>query len=269
MSALPHIPWTKDPLNKLKIPLSSGVWALENPPAFDFILEPRSTLHSRQMEYGGTFLSLALKFHLVDYVVSRVATGCLVQRFWLHTSLSNESSDTKTSPWRIWPLLLDAINSGPASWHPGVMEKLLCHGANPNFVIPDQPNSIPWVNAMKFLIKSTRRTRTTPDGWRWNYRQQDLPIQHVWLPLVEHGGCRLDDGKLDDELDKFLLVAGGIKLAGKLPMLKRHLGRPVPETLVKEDFKTLIDASEMTLNAIKYFAMVTEDWIKIAESWKG
>ena len=243
------------------------MWALENPPAFDFLLEPKPTLHSRQMEYGGTFLSLALKFHLVDYVVSRVTTGCLVQRFWLHTSLSNEISDTKASSWRIWPLLLDAINSGPGSWHPGAMKKLLCHGANPNFVIPDLPNSIPWINAMKFLIKSTKRTTTTPDGWRWNYRQQDLPIQQVWLPLVEHGGCRLDDGELDDELVNFLLVAGGTDLADKLPMLKWHLGRPIPETLVREDSNTLIDTSEMTLNALESAATITEGWIKSVESW--
>jgi len=104
--------------------------------------------------FGNTFLSLAVKCQVLEYVKRRTERGCLVvpqahtlgdvslpyrQSHWLKKSLWNPSkflssgSDGDHVNSTDWPLLLDAVPS--ISTNPAMVDTLLRNGADPNFTI--------------------------------------------------------------------------------------------------------------------------------------
>lgn len=97
--------------------LRAGQWVSSHPNRF--ILNMDCT-------FGFNFLSLAVRYGIVDFVEAKANSGCLVQNF----------SNT------LWPLLLDAIDVNmPTEYHDKVphLDMITCllrKGADPNLIIP-------------------------------------------------------------------------------------------------------------------------------------
>ncbi|KAI1417239.1 hypothetical protein F5Y13DRAFT_202765 [Hypoxylon sp. FL1857] len=141
------------------------------------------------MHFGNSFLSLAVKYGVVEYVKRKTEPGCLVQTNkepfgpW---NLPRESQQSKNlwnlfgfqgsrrgkersstedrSSFTRWPLLLDATPS--RFTNPAIVSALLRNGADPNFVISrgDKKSSI-WTETLAFVMATYSGTPSLPDRW--------------------------------------------------------------------------------------------------------
>jgi hypothetical protein len=130
--------------------LAAGQWV----PTHPMLSDPRF-----QIEFGCNFLSLVVRYGVVDYVQAKVNRGCLVQRISMKppplsrnlVRLYNQSKNNTTSyPTGIWPLLQDSVHPSTLwsiGFHDSVpslemIECLLNHGANPNHLFHDDDGKV-------------------------------------------------------------------------------------------------------------------------------
>ena len=128
--------------------LAVGQWVPSHP------LVPNSKF---QNQFGCIFLSLAVRYGVVEYVQAKVNKGCLAQQ--IHN--------------KVWPLLRDAtwVN---ARWKnecrdtvPSIdmIACLLDRGADPNFQLPGNDDAIPrsvWAQTLEFVYKNFDNARIEP-----------------------------------------------------------------------------------------------------------
>lgn len=128
--------------------------------------------------FGHTFISLAIKCQVIEYVKRKVRKPCLVQgHFTIETHdpptigkrsswnplrfLQRHRSITKSDA-KLWPFLLDAIP--PPSTDMGIVAALLENGADPNFVAKDESPSI-WVWTLTFALNAYQNETDNLDTW--------------------------------------------------------------------------------------------------------
>lgn len=185
-------------------------------PDFDFspILQrlagrSKSTIHDY---FGNCILSLAVKYHIVEYVKRKAEPGCLVQSGPLNTSvphpialrpkwpswnvftrLARGSHGTgSANPHAQWPLLLDATPS--LSTNLEMVTALLENGADPNFIINrgSKTNSV-WIETLACAIANIE---TSSGLW------DEL------LPLMVVHGARLDASVFERAIELKSVVYG-------------------------------------------------------------
>lgn len=98
--------------------------------------------------FGGSFLSLAVRYGFVEFVEAKANHGCLVQ-------------DSRN---KVWPLLADAtyVNSVWTEYHDTVpqLDMIICllrKGADPNFIVPTNfPSSAVsvWTQTLKHILEA-------------------------------------------------------------------------------------------------------------------
>ncbi|RYP45338.1 hypothetical protein DL768_008302 [Monosporascus sp. mg162] len=134
---------------EVRLLLASGVWVLADGPTF----EPAKLNYASLLlpaAFGRTFLSLAVKFGLADYVAAKANHGCLVQRAAIYTDKKISFGHKPNVRHAVWPLLLDAVLAVDVD--PNMVNVLLTAGADPNFKVHGNPDHTPWVKAVEWAI---------------------------------------------------------------------------------------------------------------------
>ena len=122
--------------------------------------------------FGANFLSLAVRYRLVDYVRARANQACLVQR--------SESEE--------WPLLLDAIYAdesdtlGPAAAiaNPEMIACILEHGADPNY-------SLARIGVTISLSLQSTIWHQTAIHMLYRHRSLESPWEKIAESMIQHG----------------------------------------------------------------------------------
>lgn len=100
----------------------------------------------KDCRFGASFLSLAVRYGIVNFVEAKANQGCLVQ-----------DSDNK-----VWPLLLDAIRVD-SQWqtychdtvpHLEMITCMLKKGADPNFLIPHYDKVSVWDKTLEPILEA-------------------------------------------------------------------------------------------------------------------
>ncbi|KAH0559273.1 hypothetical protein GP486_004211 [Trichoglossum hirsutum] len=124
--------------------LEAGQWVPSHPLLSEGVIQYR---------FGSNFLSLVVRYGVVEYVEAKVNQGCLVQQ------VRN----------RIWPLLLDATYAD-SRWqiecHDAVpcLDMIACllnKGADPNYLVPYRVGSV-WVQILESILEDFDVTLKPP-----------------------------------------------------------------------------------------------------------
>ncbi|KAK4450287.1 hypothetical protein QBC34DRAFT_403202 [Podospora aff. communis PSN243] len=136
---------------EVRLLLESGVWVLAEEPTFEpSQLNHFATAQISATTFGRTFLSLAVKCGLSDYVAAKTNRGALVQRASIYTDKAISMGFKPRVRHSVWPLLLDAVLA--VNVEPDMVHVLLSAGADPNFKLDGNANHTPWIKAVEWAI---------------------------------------------------------------------------------------------------------------------
>src|SRR5262249_12309529 len=99
-----HPEWLGQLYEEVRMLLRAGVWVLTERPTFEpFRLNYSSLV--QPANFGRTFLSLAVKYRLTDYIAAKANRGCLVQRATIGYNKKVNFGHKSGVYYAIWPLL--------------------------------------------------------------------------------------------------------------------------------------------------------------------